>query len=161
MIFFAITRFSMVFFIKLLLRAIGFGSLGPISGESTALPGINKLVLNLIRIVRCMVANLVWRLGEVFLRSYNAWGWSSNSFIEWREVYCWRQYLLSWLDTVYAKFSMDKITRNWKIAMPYGNNRGAFRPRFCDWIRSNFCGMSWIHCCEDFTYKRSSTPICW
>jgi hypothetical protein len=62
MIFIAIARFTLKIFIRLLLNAIGFGSLGPITGESTAFPGINKLILNLTRIIRCMVANLVWRL---------------------------------------------------------------------------------------------------
>lgn len=62
MIFITIACLTMMILFGLLLKAIGFGSLGPIAGETIVFMSGNKLTLILIRIIRCMVAILLWRL---------------------------------------------------------------------------------------------------
>lgn len=62
MIFITITSPTLVILFRLLLNAIGFGSPGPIAGEAIVFLLGNKLTLILIRIIRCMVAILLWTL---------------------------------------------------------------------------------------------------
>jgi hypothetical protein len=64
-----IARFALVPFIKIFLRTLGFGSLGPLAGKDIYFKNGKWLTFKLKRIIFCVVANIFrWkRRGREFL----------------------------------------------------------------------------------------------